>query len=87
MVLNKMIATMTKCSRSLFKELENETKFNPKKLVVCRSEILFFSYTVPRDDLKADSKKVEMQLHEKDEKQLFSFLRLVNYLKVFTPSL
>lgn len=69
---------MTKCSRNLFKGLGNKIKFNSKKLVVCRSEIPFFSYIVSRDGLKADTKNVEsltqMQPHEKMKNRYPAFL-------------
>ena len=66
---------------------ERNCKFNPEKFVVKTLEIAFYSHIISKDGIKPDPKKVEaivqMQLPE-DEKQLTSFLELVNYLNKFS---
>ena len=69
---------------------EKNSKFNPDKLVVRLSEIPFFGHIISKNGIKPDPKKVEaimlMQPTE-NEKQLSSFLELVNFLNNFSPHL
>ena len=58
--------------------------------MVKTSEIVFYSHIILKDGIKPDHQKVQVIVQiqpPEDEKQLTSFLGLVNYLNKFSPRL
>ena len=74
-------------SEILQRSRERYFKFNPDKLVIRTSEILFFGHIEPKDGVKPDPKTMvaifQMQPGLEDEKQQSSFLGQVDYLNNF----